>query len=718
MTSPRTTIAPASESLVTLERIATFPPPGWHVPRAVRTSPDGAHVTYLQSETGGADMALYAFDMKSRSHHVLVRAHELVASGEPLSREEELRRERQRTQIQGITSYAWAARANVLLIPVAGRAFVRRADGTIAPLPGEGLIDPKLSADGTKVAFARGRELWLAEVSGPDRALTQNAPEGVTRGQSDFNMQEEFHEPSGLWWSPTGDKLAYLEVDERLVGEVPILGFRGKADLQLLKYPRSGAKNPSVRLGIVDLAGHTTWVEMPSSTTIDSLDAYLGRVTWSGDGTSLFFQRLSRDQKHLALVRVDIATGKSRVLLEHHDDAWASMTEQRPLENGRLLAVWPHERRQHLVLVDSKTGAVTRQVTTGEWDVFHLTGIDAKGRALVIANKDSVLERALYAVNLDDGTLTRMSPESGVHAVDADHPEHGWADLHSAHDRPPSAAIYDASGSAVGRIDIPRDPEIDTLGLRPPTLVTVPAEGDAPALHGALLEPRHKEPGVRYPAVVVVYGGPAVQSVLDEYNPRLLWQHLADRGFVVFQVDNRGASGYGHAFEAPIRERLGELELADQLRALAWLSAQDFVDGSRVGIYGHSYGGYMALTAMLRAPGRYKVGVAGSPVTDWSLYDTGYTERYMATPATNGTGYESTSLAPVAKNLSGKLLMIHALMDENVHFEHSAKLIDAFVAAERTFDLMVFPGERHGYRSMAARKYAYRRVIDYFVEHL
>ena len=718
LNTPRLTVAPASESAVTVDRIAMFPPPGWQVPRMVRTSPDGAWVTYLQSESGGADMALFAFDAKTLTHRVLLRASDLVASERPLSRDEELRRERQRTQIQGITSYAWAAHANVMLVPVAGRVFVRRGEGAPIELPGDGIIDPKLSADGTKVAFARDRELWLAEIDGPTRALTQGAPVGVTRGQSDFNMQEEVHEPSGIWWSPQGDKIAYLEVDERKVAEVPILGFRGAADLQLLRYPRSGGNNPSVRLGIIDLAGTTTWVELPRTAGSDATGDYLGRIAWSADGKGIFLQRLSRDQKHVALLHVDVGTGKGRTLLEHADPAWTAMTEQRPLASGKLLAVWPHEHRQHLALVHPETGAIERRVTSGAWDVFHVVGVDAKGRALIVANKDTPLERALYAVNLEDGSIERMSPESGVHAIDADHPEHGWTDIHSAHDRPPCAAIYDAAGKVVGAIDFPRDPDIERLALRPPTLVRIPASGDAPLLHGALLEPRNRKPGVRYPAIVVVYGGPAVQSVLDDYNPRLLWQHLADRGFVVFQVDNRGSAGYGHAFEAPIRERLGEVELTDQLRALDWLSAQEFVDADRVGIYGHSYGGYMALTGMLRAPGRYKVGVAGSPVTDWSLYDTGYTERYMATPATNEAGYRDTSLAPVAKNLAGKLLVIHALMDENVHFEHTAKLIDAFVAADRTFDLMVFPGERHGYRSAAARRYAYRRVIDYFVENL
>jgi dipeptidyl-peptidase-4 len=718
MMTPRPPIRPVSESPVTVDRIAAFPPPGWQVPRMIRMAPDGTRVSYLKSETGGSEMALFAFDLRTREHSVLLRARDLVEEGRAMTREEELRRERQRTQIHGVTSYAWAANAMTMLVPLGDRVFIRGTDGTSTPLPGEGVVDPKLSPDGARVAYARGRELWLAEIGGGERALTQGAPEGVSRGQSDFNMQEEFDEPSGIWWSPASDRLAFLEVDERQVADVPILGFRGGPDFQALRYPRAGATNPSVRLGVATVGGDVRWFDLTLPPPFADKAGYLGRVVWSPDGKALYLQRLTRDQRHLALVRLELDTGEARVLARYDDASWTAMTEHVPLGDGRLLALWPHEGRRHLVVLDEAGGALVRQTTAGAFDVFHLVGLDRRGRALVLANRDAPLERAVYTVDLATGSMTRSSLETGVHAIESGHVEHGYVDVHSAHDRPPRVTIHDADGAPIGTIAMPEDPEIANLDLRIPELVTIPARGDAPLLHGALLKPRHLERATRHPAVVIVYGGPGVQSVLDDYNPRLLWQHLADRGFVVLQVDNRGASGYGHAFEAPIAGRLGERELEDQLRALDWLEAQPYVDASRVGIYGHSYGGYMALSAMLRAPGRFKVGVAGSPVTDWSLYDTGYTERYMGTPASNPAGYLETSLVPVAQNLRGKLLVVHALMDENVHFEHSARLIDAFVRADKDFDLMVFPGERHGYRTSEARRYAYRRVIDYFASNL
>jgi dipeptidyl-peptidase-4 len=216
----------------------------------------------------------------------------------------------------------------------------------------------------------------------------------------------------------------------------------------------------------------------------------------------------------------------------------------------------------------------------------------------------------------------------------------------------------------------------------------------------------------------MVYGGPGHQTVQNKWAPRLLWQHLADRGVVVFQLDNRGTPSRGRAFENAIYRHLGEVELADQLAGLDYLAGLPFVDPDRVGIYGHSYGGFMAALALLRAPTRFRVGIAGSPVVDWRIYDTGYTERYMSTPTANEVGYAASDLTTLASNLRGKLLVLHALMDENVHFQNSARLVEALTAAGKPFDLFVFPGERHGYQSPQARRYASERVVDYFARNL
>lgn len=710
-------VLPEAASPVTFDRMGAFPEPGWNIPRAVTFAPDKKSVHYLASEEGGQQMALFAFDLDKKAPRLLLRAKDVLAADKPLSREEELRRERQRQRSTGITSYMWAGKEGAMLLPLGGDLFFRAPGGKITQLTStpEPELDPKVCKSGEKVVFVRGRELYSVDVAtAKEVALTKGAPQGVTRGQSDFNGQEEFDEPSGTWVSPTCDRVAYLEVDERAVATHPVLGYRaGKPDLMEQRYPAPGAKNPAVKLGLLDLASKmTTWVSFPEG-------HYLGRVRWSPDGAALFYETLDRDQKKLTLHRADAKTGAPTELAVETSPVWIEFADSHVLEKtSALLWVVPRGGHHHLETRDRATGKVLAQLTKGDWDVTAVQAVDEeRGFVYFTATKESPVERQLYRVPLQGGEPVRITPERGVHNAIVSAEAGAMVDIHSASDRAPQVAIRDLAGAVTGTLPVQADRDMESLRLRPRELVTVKAE-TGETLHGALLRPREIKPGEKHPVIVLVYGGPGVQTVLDSWSPSLFWQHVADRGFVVFQLDNRGSSGRGPAFEQATAGKLGAVELADQLAGVAYLKTLPFVDGSRIGIYGHSYGGFMAAYAMLRAPGAFKVGVAASPVTEWHLYDSGYTERYMGTPRTNAAGYDASDLTRLVKGLEGKLLLVHALMDENVHFQHTADLIDALVAADKPFDLLVYPGERHGYRSPATRKYAARRVAAYFADHL
>jgi dipeptidyl-peptidase-4 len=387
---------------------------------------------------------------------------------------------------------------------------------------------------------------------------------------------------------------------------------------------------------------------------------------------------------------------------------WVELIKLRLLErSARALATTTVDGHYHLEVRDTATGDRVALLTKGDWDVESIAGVDEEaGRVFFTGTLAAPLERRLHVIPLpvtvgapaadpprsDPATLTA---ERGVHVIAMSRDGKAFVDEHSASDRLPRAVVRRTDGGLFGELPVPKDPDVERLAVRAPELVQV------------------KSPGGQ-----TLYGALGVQTVLDARAPRLLWQHLADRGFVVFQLDNRGSTGRGPAFQAPIYHHLGKVELEDQLAGLDALAAMPFVDPSRVAIYGHSYGGFMTALAMLAAPDRFKVGIAGAPVTDWRLYDTGYTERYMGTPAENEAGYAESDLAHLAGNLKGKLLVLHALMDENVHFDNTAHLLDALVAANKRFDLFVFPGERHGYRNPAARRYAMHRVVDYLVENL
>jgi dipeptidyl-peptidase-4 len=706
-------------SAVSFERMAKFPEPGWHVPRRIAYSPDGKLVTFLQSESQSEEMALFAFDTATKSSRVVLRAGDLQKQERTLSREEELRRERQRKRIQGVTDYAWAKRAPVMVIPFGGDVFVRGQGGettrlTDTPAPE---IDPQICEGGEKVAFVRDGELFVVDVgSKKETQLTRGAPAGVTRGLSDFNGQEEFEEQSGFWLSPACDRVAYLEVDERGVATHPVMGYRaGKADLMQQRYPAAGEKNPVVRAGILDIATkRTAWLSWPSGA-----ERYLGRFKWSADGKALWLQALDREQKRLSLVRADARTGALAEVVSETSPAWIEFADMRLLERSpRFLWTATTGGHRHLEVRDAATGAKGAALTTGAWDVAHIVEVDEdKGRVFVVGSRESPLEAHLYAVPLAGGEPERLTKEPGDHGGVVGPGGRGFVDVHSAKDRPPKAEVRDGGGAILGELPTPKDPDMDALKLRPLDTVTLKGpSGDT--LFGELLRPRALQPGKRHPVVVMVYGGPGAQLVRNRWSPRLLWQHLADRGFVVFQLDNRGSHGRGPGFEAPLYGKLGDVELTDQIAGVEYLRALPFVDGKRIGIYGHSYGGYMAALALLKAPDHFQVGVAASPVTEWRLYDSGYTERYLGLPSKNAPGYDASSVNGLARNLRGKLLLVHAMMDENVHFQHTALLIDALVAADKPFDLLLFPGERHGYRSPDARRYASRRVVDYLVEHL
>jgi dipeptidyl-peptidase-4 len=728
------TIAPASASKITFTRMAKHPEPGWNVPRAVQHVPPlGSErlVSFLASESGDETMSLFAFDVATGKADVLLRPADLgsAPAGAARSREEELRRERQRDRNEGITTHLWAKHAKVLVVPHGGdifvRDFVREPTGAVRRLTStpEPEIDPKPCDTGERIAFVRRGELFAIDVrTGKETMLSRPvgdpaAADRITHGLSDFVAQEELGEPSGHFWSPRCDRILYLEVDERPVAKIPVFGFRGEPDLMMQRYPRAGAKNPTVRAGIVDLATRrTTWIDWGEARG----EKYVGRFTWSEDGKALFLQTLTRDQKRLALVRVDPETGRTRELRAETSPAWMTFSPMRIAKKSGadaspILYTSVADGHRHLLLVNPADGSTGQPLTSGDWDVESIAGLDeASGRVLFTATKEGPLERHLYAQALAGGSPARLTKEHGVHAVKVDEAGATWVDVHSATDRPPRAVVVRGEQPA-GDLPVRADPDVAALGLRPIEHVTVKGPGGE-TLNGALLRPRTVVG--RHPAIVMVYGGPESQLVHDAWAPRLLWQHLADRGFVVFQLDNRGTGNRGRAFAQKVHKQLGKLELEDQIAGARWLAAQPFVDGARIGIYGHSYGGFMAALAMLDGGGVFRAGIAGSPVTDWRLYDSAYTERYMETPETNAAGYEASDLSRKAAGLTGRLFLMHAMMDENVHYAHTAKLIDALIAADKRFDLLVLPGERHGLRAPAARVYVPERVAGFFAESL
>ena len=716
-------ISPERAPQLSLAQVASYPRPGMAGPAAIGFTPDSRALTWLWSASGGLVRSLWRVELGSDERRVLVGPDE--APGE-LSREEELRRERTRTRELGVTSYSWARDADppVLLIP-GPRLRVIVGDGDARELAGsEGAVEPTLSPDGARISFACEGDLYVLErESGALTRLTEEAEDGLTFGQADYIAQEEFGQMRGNWWGRDSRRIALARVDARGVPEYPIV-HQGldQPEVERYRYPFAGEANAEVRLGVVDADGgpagsQVRWLELPDE------DGYLVRVAWwpqpdRAEGR-LVAQWLNREQDRLRLFAWN-ADGARETLIDERQQPWINVgDEARGLEDGTFL--WADESTgwRHLSL-RSADGSLLRRLTSGDWLVSDVIGVDEERRlAYFSATRDSSLQRGVWRVSLEGGQSEALTEAGGVQGGVLSRDGAWLATMGSSLERAPWIAVQPTDGDSEPRI-LFEQPTIrpDALGLRPPELRTFRA-ADGAELYGALYQPPGDGDGPP-PLLVAVYGGPHAQTVLDAWalTVDLRAQYLAQQGYLVLKLDNRGMAGRGLEFEAQLHKRMGTIEVDDQAAAVEQLAAGGEADAARVGVYGWSYGGYMTVMSMLRRPELFRVGVAGAPVSDWDGYDTGYTERYMGTPQSNAEGYREASLLTHAERLVGKLLLVHGGIDENVHFRHTARLITALTGAGRDYDLLLFPQERHMPRDAAGLEYQERKLVEYFDLHL
>lgn len=662
---------------ITLRDVAHMPRPGTAIPGRFRFSPDGRLLTFLWSESGGFSRSLWAWDLAAGGKRELVRPPE---DAPPISREEELRRERARMRETGVTHYEWARKAPVILVSI-GRDVYRWPG---MKLIARGAIDPKITPDGRTVVFTRGGELWAADQRG-ERRLTRGAEPGLSHGVAEYVAQEELGRSSGFWISPDGRRIAFQEVDERHIPVYPIV-HQGKdrVEIEEHRYPFAGAENVRWRLGVVSIdGGSVEWLDVHRDAE------YLARVDWSPDGR-LFTQTLSRNQQRLEL------KADGRTVLVEEGDPWINLHKDlRFLPDGRF--VWASERTgfKHLYLWDGGL----RPLTSGNWPVDSVLGI-ANGWVYFAAGRESPVERKIFRVSLR-GSIEAVSKGEGVFDA-AVSPQGRIVQVHSNRRQPPRVTI-DNTLLFESKVDLPA-PDIETFRSR-----------DGETLYAAIYRPER----IPAPLIVQVYGGPHAQMVTDSWTltVNLRAQYLASRGFVVAMFDNRGSARRGRAFEAAIARNLGEIEVRDQVDGVRWLQRRGLAT-DRVGIYGWSYGGYLTCLCMVKAPEVFRAGVAGAPVTSWDGYDTAYTERYMSTPQENPEGYRASSVMTHVRRLRGPLLLIHGMLDENVHFRHTARLVDALARENKPYELLLYPNERHMPRSEEGRLAMEARIAEFFERHL
>lgn len=677
-------------------------------PGAIAYTPDGRFVTYLFSQRGDLVRDLWRLDL-----HTGERKKWLSAPGEGVteanvSRQEALRRERQRILTTGITHYAWAEDAMVLIMPI-GDAVYRWRDDALTKVA-EPASDPQISKDGQRIFFVRNSEVWCVDDTG-ERQLTSGSEPGVTNGLAEFIAQEELDRHHGYWPSSDGRLVAFQQTDDRHIPVYPIVHqATDRLEVEEHRYPFAGDANARVRLGMVATSGGpATWLDLGQDE-----DVYLARVDWHPDGR-LFAQVLARDQRRLVLKAFDPSGWSGQTLLVEESDTWVNLHHDLRFVKGTGEFTWSSERTgyRHLYLYQAD-GTLVRQLTDGEWPVDGVRSLDQQGRHLFFAAwTDTPVERHLYRVSLDGGDPVRITGQPGMHDGVAARDGSSFADLFDSRMQPPSCVVRKPDGTALWTLH--EAPAID-LDLPPPEL-HVFHTGDGARLHAAVYRPAAAQ---RAPVVVAVYGGPHLQTVTDSWGLTvdLRAQLLAAHGFVVLKVDNRGSDRRGVAFESAITRNLGDLEVRDQAEGVRWLGSRGVADLNRVGIYGWSYGGYLTAMALVKAAEVFKAGVAGAPVTSLDGYDTAYTERYMGTPAENPEGYRESSVMTHAKRLQGKLLLVHGMIDENVHFRHSVRLMQALIDAGKAFDVLLYPNERHTPRSEKDRVAMETRILNYFQSNL
>ncbi|MFP5326084.1 MAG: DPP IV N-terminal domain-containing protein, partial [Acidimicrobiia bacterium] len=687
---------------LSLVDVARYPLPGVAVPDSLAFSPSGKYLTYLHSPDHSLSRRLFLIDVEAGETTELFASEGSGVTEDNLSLEEKLRRERARDLGLGVTTYAWASDADVLLVPFPDAVRVWR-DGEVVEAvrtADEPALDPRLSPDGSMLAFVRGGELFTVPTdgSGKRRQLTRGAGDGLTHGLAEFVAQEEMHRSQGYWWSLDATCIAYTEVDERHIPVYRIVhqgsDAVGAGAQEDHRYPFAGADNVRVRLFVAEL-GRT----LAKPIELDLGDAeYLARVNWLPDG-SLVAQLQNRTQNRLELVRFDLPSGERQSLFVEESPTWINLHDMfRPLADGRFL--WASQRGGHAQLeIRTSTGELEVAVTAGEEEVLSVEALDEDaGLVWYLAAAGFPLERHLYEARLDGRGVRRITNGRGLHSGPVSATARLFVD--SAHDvtSPPQVTVRPLAEERDAKpVVFEPDPRLQELEMEPPEFRSF-TTADGAELHAALYVPAGEPP---YPVVLSVYGGPGVNRVYDGWNLTVAMraQYLRQRGFLVVACDNRGGVWRGKGFEDAVHRNLGDLEVRDQVEVVEQLVASGLADRERVGIYGWSYGGYLAAMCLARAPEVFRAAVAGAPVTHWDGYDTHYTERYMGTPADNPDGYETSSVMHHASSIRGRLLLVHGLIDENVHFRHTARLINALIKERIPYELMLFPNERHSPRS-------------------
>ena len=733
--------APAvTPTKLTLERLLASPSLSGPGMQSLKISPDGSRVAFLRAKPEDRlQMDLWEYHLEQKTMRRLIDS-KILQPKEEISAEEQARRERNRNAgLRGIVDFNWSPDGKQILLPLADQLYrVDIAQPEKAQALAKGQIsDAKISPRGRYVSFLREQNLFVIDTrTGQERQLTHDGKGTIHNAEQEFVAQEEMDQHSGYWWAPDDSTIAFKRFDESAVNIAQRLEIHANRSATVeQRYPYAGGANVKVSLHLV--APSANKGEMREIDLGNNPDIYLARVNWRADSKEVWFQRQSRDHKQLDLIAVNQTTLAQRLVLTEKSATWVELHQDLRFLKQQDGFIWASDRSgfKHLYLY-RLDGTQIGPLTSGVWNVEQVLSVDETARQIYFAsNKDDVTQSqvyaaALYSVNeantnpgqAKPNAVKRITQQEGWHSAVFSEDGKWFIDHFSAPDTPPQVAMRGSDNQLITWLE---HNELNEQHPYAPYRAhhVIPEYGTLPAEDGQLLyyevmKPAQFDAQKRYPVLVEVYGGPGLQMVKKRWQGGTHAQYLTQQGYIVFRLDNRGSARRERKFTDVIYRNLGQHEVADQLRGIDWLRQQSFVDPKRIAVTGGSYGGFMTLRLLAAAPEKIAAGMAHASPIDWHLYDTYYTEHYLGQPKEQEQAYAKSGVLPYLKTLNSPLLLTHGMADDNVLFTNATGLMQALNQQGTLYELMTYPGERHGIRNNANRLHYYRTQESFLSRHM
>ncbi len=673
----------------------------------------GNKFSFRKFDTVSVSMALY-------EHDVLTGEEKIIVTGADLRTDEEQPPVR-------FAYYQWSGDSKKILFATyllpryakpGGDFYVYDIEKRSVQLIREGEHKqwvPEFSPDGKKLAYVKDDNIFVYDLENEtETQLTFDGNGLIINGHFDWVYQEELGVKQGWQWSPDSKKIAFWRLDQSNEPEIKIAKWDSLYfNFLTLRYPKAGGNNALVKIGVVDInSRNTVWLDLGEDS-----DIYVPRIKFTNNPNVLSVQRLNRLQNHLELLFYNTNTGEGKLILEEKSDAWVDVRDDLHFLKKTNRFVWSSERDGflHLYLFDYH-GKMINQLTKGNWEVKSLVAVDeVDNRLYFTANKRDVIYTDFYSVDLDGKNLTMLSDEAGYYSVNMPHNSSNYILNYRSVNNPSKTMLFhgvskikDLVVNDFSAFEEYAVPEQEFLQFE---------TTDGVRLNAFMIKPPDFDYDKKYPVLFYNYSGPGSQIVTD--SRRNLWHFLlAQRGYIIFGLDNRGTGGRGTAFKHVVYKQLGTFEVNDLIEGVKYLKTLSFVDSTRIGIWGWSYGGYISALTLAKAPEYFKMAISVAPVTDWKFYDNIYTERYMSLPELNPEGYKNASVLEHAGNIKGKLLLIHGTADDNVHFQNSVELVNKLIENNIQFRTMFYPERNHSIYGGNTRIHLYTLMLNFILENL